>query len=156
MMQRRACLGWVALALSGCATVVPEDTQRWSGRMALRVHGTAPQSFSAAFELSGSPNLGELQLISPIGTTLALLRWRAGQATLQRGDQWQEADSLDALIEQLLGTPVPVAALFDWLRGEATLAQGWSADTSGIAAGRLSARRHSPEPAAELRVVLSP
>ena len=46
------------------------------------------------------------------------------------------------------------AALFDWLQGRATAAAGWQVDLSRMEQGRLSARRHDPQPPAALRIVL--
>jgi outer membrane lipoprotein LolB len=50
------------------------------------------------------------------------------------------------------GTPLPIAALFDWLQGRATEVPGWHVDLSQVAQGRLRAQRTSPPPAADLRV----
>jgi outer membrane lipoprotein LolB len=55
--------------------------------MALRVDSAPPQSFSAFFDLRGNPRAGQLQLTSPIGSTLGLARWTPGQATLQTGSR---------------------------------------------------------------------
>jgi outer membrane lipoprotein LolB len=122
--------------------------------LAVQVHSTPPQSLTAGFELNGSSEVGELRLHSPLGTTLAIIRWRPGMAQLQRGSEWTEADSLNALSEQLLGTDVPVAALFNWLEGRSTEVPGWQVDMSRLTDGRLSAVRQSPLPSAELRLVL--
>lgn len=154
MRRRTALLASAGLALMGCATSPVPSEAFWSGRLAVQVHSTPPQSLSAGFELSGSPSTGSLHLHSPLGTTLAIVRWRPGLAQLQRGDQWEEADSLAALSERLLGTDVPVAALFDWLDDRATEVPGWRPDLSRLSDGRLSAARHAPLPAADLRLVL--
>ena len=117
MKRRSACLAFVCgLALAGCATPPGSPDappHNWSGRLAVQVHSAPPQSLSAGFELNGSPEVGELRLHSPLGTTLAIIRWRPGMAQLQRGSEWTDANSLSALSEQLLGTDVPVVALFD-------------------------------------------
>jgi outer membrane lipoprotein LolB len=157
MMLRWALLVYLTLTLLGCATPVPLDpgSQHWSGRLAVRIQGPAPQAFSTGFELSGTPAAGELLLMSPIGTTVAVVSWQPGKATMQRGSDWSEATSLDDLVVQLLGTSLPVPALFDWLNGRPTQVQGWTADTSEIGNGRLQAQRHSPAPAAEMRLILS-
>ena len=158
-MKRRSA--WLAavcgLVLAGCAT--PPRTsdvaqQSWSGRLAVQVHSAPPQSLTAGFELNGSPDAGELRLYSPLGTTLAIIRWRPGMAQMQRGNEWVEADSLSALSEQLLGTDAPIAALFDWLVGRMTEVPGWQADLRRLGDGHLSATRQRPLPAADLRLVL--
>lgn len=161
--DRRGCLiavGWAAaLLLGGCAaprvpTVVGE--QAWSGRLALRLDSTPPQSFSASFDLRGSPQMGELQLNSPLGTTLAQVRWSPQGAELRQGDRFEQRDTLDQLTTELSGTALPVAALFGWLRGDSAAAEGWTADLSQQPQGRITARRITPLPSAELRVLFAP
>ncbi|MCA0326824.1 MAG: outer membrane lipoprotein LolB [Proteobacteria bacterium] len=156
-----AGLGCAAL-LSACATApVPRPTAEetspriWNGRLALRVESEPPQSFSAGFTLSGTADEGELSLASPLGNTLAKLRWQAGAATLQQGEQSRNYASLDALAAEVAGTNVPVRALFGWLQGDPTSPPGWSADLGRLHDdGRLTARRLMPLPTAELRLVL--
>lgn len=121
----------------------------------MQVDQAPEQSFAAAFELKGNAAAGELLLFSPLGTTLAALRWRPGGATLTSGSDVRRFDSLDALVGQATGTPIPVSALFDWLAGLATPIPGWQADLSLLAdSGRITARRVSPLPTADLRVAL--
>ncbi len=72
----------VLLVLSGCAqipTATPIANQHWSGRIALQVDGQEAQSFSASFELQGTPSQGKLELLSPLGTQLARLQWDQNQ-----------------------------------------------------------------------------
>ena len=111
------------LALSGCALapVAPDDhSQTLSGRLSVRIAGQPERSVSAGFELSGSADNGSLQLSGPLGTTAARARWSAGQAVLARaGSDETRFASLDALAAAALGEALPMAALFDWLRGRA-------------------------------------
>ena len=162
---RRAVLTWVGLVftmflIAGCATPALTDgtfdakTDHWSGRLALTVESEPPQSFSAGFALSGSPQAGQLALISPFGSTLAVMQWQPGEALLRQGEQTHRYESLDALAQEVTGTPLPVRALFGWLGGQPQSVPGWSADLSALANGRLSARRLMPLPTAELRLVL--
>ena len=162
--QRRAFLlaatGLPLLApalLAGCAAPParpPAPGAHWSGRLALQVDGDAQRSFSAGFDLRGSPQEGELELTTPLGSTAARLQWAPGRARLQApGQPERQAASLDELAAQATGTPLPVAALFDWLAGIPTPADGWQADLSQRAQGRLRARRLGT-PAADLRLVL--
>ncbi len=146
-----------ALSLAGCASLRAPSASthlpHWSGRLSLKVGDDPRQSFSAGFDLSGSPRQGTLELMTPLGGTAALLEWSAAGARLQvPGERSREAPSLEALVEAALGTPVPVAALFDWLAGRPTEVAGWQADLSERPQGRLQARRLRP--AAELRLVL--
>ena len=161
--MRLAALVLVAAVLAaGCAappvaTPPPElaNAQLRSGRLALSVPDQPSQSFSAAFELRGQPEAGQLTLLNPLGTTLAVLRWRPGSAVLEaQGREPQAFPSLEAMLEKATGAAIPVAALFDWLAGIATPVPGWEADLSGLADGRLRAQRKAPPPLADLRVVL--
>jgi outer membrane lipoprotein LolB len=49
-----------------------------------------------------------------------------------------------------------VAALFGWLRGDNPASAGWTADLSQQSQGRITARRESPLPTAELRLLFLP
>lgn len=157
---RRSLLLGSAALLAACATpsrptLIPAGTDAWSGRLGLQVEDGADQSFSAGFDLTGSPESGHLTLYNPLGNVLAKLHWSPGQATLDSPDQQLESDSLSALIVQLTGNDLPIKALFSWLKGDNVKATGWEADLSRIDSGRLVATRFSPLPAATLRVVLA-
>lgn len=147
--------------IAGCAhqpgTESHNDAQNqvWSGRISLQVQSDPVQAFFAGFELRGSPAQGELVLNSPLGTSLAVLRWSPGEAVLDSGGQIQRFDSVDALIAKATGAAVPLPALFDWLAGKNTALSGWSADLSQQAEGRISASRTVPQPRADLRIVLA-
>ena len=161
-LWRCATFALATILVAGCASpartraVSDRENEVWSGRLALSVESEPPQAFSAAFALSGSAQAGELSLTSPLGQTLAVMQWRPGEALLRRGEEARRYDSLDALAQEATGTPLPVRALFGWLRGEPQAVPGWSADLSALGAGRLAARRLMPLPTAELRVVLDP
>ncbi len=93
-------------------------------------------------------------LLTPLGSTAASIRWTTLAATLQARGEVQEFKDLNALITHLLGTPVPVNALFSWLDGQPVNADGWEVDLSHRQQGKISARRLSPLPVAELRLIL--
>ena len=120
----------------------------------MQVESEPPQSFAAGFALQGTAARGELSLFSPLGNTLAVLNWSADAATLTTSGKTQQFASLDALVTQATGTPLPIAALFDWLAGNQSTATGWSADLTQLAQGRLVARRTDPAPMAVLRLAL--
>lgn len=151
-------------ALTACSTTSrpqPLDGARgapeayWQGKLALKVDARPePKSYFANFELSGSAREGELVLTSPLGTTLARLSWRPGQAVLRRSSEEQRFDDLDALATQATGTALPIAAMFEWLQGRPQVAQGWTADLQQLDEGRLRAHRELPAPAADLQMVL--
>jgi outer membrane lipoprotein LolB len=155
---RHLALLLAAALLTACATPRPTapGEASWSGRLALQVQGTPPQSFSAGFDLYGSPETGELALTSPLGHTLATVVWSPGSAELRQGDQVTRRTSLDELTTELGGTALPVTALFAWLRGQPQDASGWQADLTHQPEGRVSARRTQPLPIAELRIVFQP
>jgi len=155
---RRALLAAVALlSLAGCAQLRPSTgpmaTNAWSGRMSLRVDSDPVQTFSALFELHGSPETGELSLTTPIGNTLAQLHWTPGEALLRNGSETRRYGSVDALIEAATGAAIPVGALFGWLEGRNDPVPGWRPDLAQLASGRLQAVREAPLPRADLRIV---
>jgi outer membrane lipoprotein LolB len=112
------------------------------------------QSFSAAFELQGNAQQGSLLLLTPLGTTAARVRWTAALTTLQSGGETREFPDLQTLINHLLGTDVPVTALFAWLDGQQVEIDGWQVDLTQRTEGKITARRLMPQPMAELRLVL--
>jgi len=145
------------LVLAGCAQpprppASAQDT--WSGRLALQVEDPSAQSFSASFDLRGSPETGELSLYSPFGSVLARLTWARNMARLEQDGAVRQSPSLEDLLQELTGSRLPVAALFDWLQGHAAAAEGWHADLGAASQGRVVAQRLQPLPRATLRIVL--
>lgn len=156
----------LALAIGGCAVApraadVPGDML--AGRLAVRVEGIdggAARSVSAAFELQGNAESGRLNLSTPLGSTLAQARWSPGSVLLVTPQGERRFADLDALTREVLGEALPVAALFDWLRGrpwpgapsqaqatpgETVFAQlGWTVDLARIGDSWVTARRDSP------------
>jgi outer membrane lipoprotein LolB len=155
------CLVFATFLIAGCAHPPGAEglkdsiVQAWSGRISLQVQSEPVQAFFAGFELRGNPDQGELVLNSPLGTSLAVLRWSPGEALLDSGGQVQRFDSVDALIEKATGAAVPLPALFDWLAGKNTTLAGWNADLTQHAEGRISASRTAPQPRTDLRIVLA-
>ncbi|MFT3777804.1 MAG: outer membrane lipoprotein LolB [Ottowia sp.] len=148
------------LFIAGCASqtgaggTFDKKSEHWAGRLGLTVDSEPPQSYSAGFTLLGNPQAGELSLSSPLGSTLAVMQWRPGQALLRQAGQTRSFASLDELAAAVTGTPLPVRALFGWLNGTPQAVEGWATDLSRLPDGRLTARRLMPLPTAELRVVL--
>ncbi len=120
----------------------------------MQIASDPPQAFFAGFELKGGARAGELLLFTPIGSTLAALSWTPGTATLTRGGDVRQFNSVDALVKAATGAAFPVEALFAWLDGVNESVAGWHADLSRVADGRVTATRTDPLPAAELKVVL--
>lgn len=173
-MRRRAGLAGLlaALALAGCASVTLPPAGSVSGRLALSVEAQPDrpaQSLSAAFELRGDAERGELLLSTPLGTTLAEATWAPGQARLITPQSDARFDDLDALARQVFGEALPLRALPDWLRGRpwsgaAEAARplqpgpgfeqlGWTIDLGRFGGGLLQAKRDAP-PAVRLRAQL--
>ncbi len=174
-MSPRGLLGAAAAALSmlaGCATVPPPDAyggDTLSGRLSVRVEAHAAAdatSMTAAFELRGDPQRGRLDLSTPLGTTLAQARWAPGLVALVTPQGEARFATLDDLTRDVLGESLPVAALFDWLRGrpwpgapsappapptERGFSQlGWTVDLSRFDDAAIVARRAQP-PAVTVR-----
>ncbi|HMN21636.1 MAG TPA: lipoprotein insertase outer membrane protein LolB [Ottowia sp.] len=161
----RRALSWalvttILLLVGACASprasteAAALQSGRWSGRLGLTVESEPPQQLHAGFELEGDPQAGRLDLYTPLGSTLAALRWSPGTAVLSQGGQQHDYESLDALAGAATGTALPVRALFAWLRGVPEAVDGWQVDLSQRASGRLRAWRVTPPPGAELRVIL--
>lgn len=152
----------VATLISGCTTaprnIAPGtdvSTSYWQGRIAIKVLGDAPQSYSGDFELQGQPTQGQLSISTPLGTTLARMDWTANSARLLRGNREEFYPSLGELALRGTGVELPLAHMFDWLDGRPTATPGWEVDLSQYPDGRISAKRTEPSPPVELRIVLS-
>ena len=148
-----------SILLASCAIPVRDsgsfDTEAsWRGRLQVQVQSNPQQSISAAFELLGNAISGSLRLTSPLGTTLAEAQWTPQDAVWRTTTETRHFVSMDQMTEQLVGTPLPLAALFDWLQARPTPAQGWEADLQDLPQGRLRAQRVQPAPTAQLRIVL--
>jgi outer membrane lipoprotein LolB len=166
---------WVLLAaalLTACATprppVAPGEAPWTSGRISVRIEAAAAQAaqgVSAAFELRGDGDSGELRLISPLGSRLAAARWAPGVAVLNTPQGEQRYATLDDLSRQALGEALPLAALPDWLKGQPwsgaahTASEtgfeqlGWQVLLTGRVDGLIEARRAAP-PGVTVRVRL--
>ncbi len=168
LARRRALVAAIVMSLlSGCASMrPPAAADALAGRLAVRVEMTPPRSVSALFELSGDADRGELSLSSPIGVTLARARWQPGDVRLLTPDGEQRFADLDALTREVLGESLPVAALFDWLRGRPwggapsrPLAPsgfeqlGWQVNLAGFGNGVVDAQR-AERPAVSVRARL--
>lgn len=116
---------------------------------------TPIQALSAGFELSGAPDKGEMSFFTPIGTTAAQVHWNPDKARLQTPTETRYFTDLNALLLVLLGTEVPVTALFAWLNGQSAQADGWTADLKEKNKGRISAHKLTA-PRAELLILLEP
>ncbi len=121
-----ACAGLVCVLLGACATPqriggagVSEAFER-TGRFALTVtySGGGQDAVQGGFAWRDDGRELTLDLANPLGSTLARVQVVPGHALLTRSNGAQEqAPGPDALVEQVLGSPMPVSGLRDWLRG---------------------------------------
>ena len=122
-----AAIFFATFFIAGCAIPTRASVQNgpelapWRGRLAVRIEADQPQSqaqsFSASFELTGTPLNGELTLFTPLGNTAAALSWSAQSALMRTNGDVRHFESLDELIKQAVCTDIPVVALFAWLAG---------------------------------------
>jgi outer membrane lipoprotein LolB len=160
-VNRRA---WALLSvalLGACASPMrqPGEAPWTTGRLSVRIDATAQQtaqSMSAAFELRGNSDSGELRLNSPLGTSVASARWAPGLAVMLNGDVEQRYGDLDELSRRAFGEPLPLAALPDWLAGKPWTGAphqktdqgfeqlGWQVSLARRAEGWIEARRSAP------------
>lgn len=171
-MRVAGAVAFAAAALLGACSSLPRPADRgagetFSGRIAIRAESEA-RSTIAAFDLSGRPDAGELDLSTPLGAVLGRARWAPGQVELITPQGRKAYPTLDALTQEVLGETLPVAALFDWLKGQpwpgapsaargagaAGFEQlGWSVDLAELDAAVVTAVRRAP-PAVTVRVKL--
>jgi len=153
----------ISTALMGCATPNgPAKTAKseqavsleWQGRLSVTVQSEPTSSMSASFLLRGNAQNGELDLYSPIGTTLGALQWSPQSVQLTQGNAPERFASLAELTEKTTGAALPIEAIFSWLQGQPMPAQGWQADLSQLQHGTLTARRVTPLPEVNLRIKL--
>ena len=154
-----------AVLLSGCASLKHQDAEvregdlRLTGKLSVQVDAEdgspdgKKRGGSGAFELIGGPSAGQLELSTPLGSLVARASWTRDEAVLKTPDAERVYFNLDALTREMLGEPIPVAALFDWMRGRAwpdapsTPMEngfeqlGWRIDLSRFADGVLIATR---------------
>jgi outer membrane lipoprotein LolB len=170
-LSRRAALASAAVTvlISGCATLPPPSMVRdLAGRLTVRIDATGAtpaRSFAADFDLRGNAERGELRLTGPLGATLADVRWRPGAAEMTDANGRRDYPTLEALAGDLLGEPLPLGALTDWLRGrpwpgaphtrhdDGFEQLGWRIALGELAQGLVLARRDGV-PAVQVRARL--
>nr|WP_026349879.1 lipoprotein insertase outer membrane protein LolB [Bordetella sp. FB-8] len=115
-------------ALAACATpprpmIAPDispDAFSRIGRFAITVtHGDGKvEAVQGGFAWRDDGRHYQLDLTNPLGSTEARVEGRPGSALLLRADGSRlQAQDPDALVQDALGSPVPVGGLRDWLRG---------------------------------------
>lgn len=172
--------------LAGCATPAridtsaPESVFQRTGRFAVSVQYANGQqeAVQGGFAWLDTGRLLTLDLANPLGSTLARVQVQPGIATLTRTDgQQQSAPNPDALVEQVLGSPIPVAGLRNWLRGQTGQSQvaglssspqgqpqsfeqdGWRVELQrydNVGPGLLRLNRNEPNRSISVRLVIDP
>jgi outer membrane lipoprotein LolB len=168
----RASSALTIISIAGCAVNMPgsgtkaseaaffQPRDRYAGRLSL-VIDAAPgsseqqQSFSGSFELRGNSDVGELDLLTPLGQIVVQLRWTPSAAVILRGSQRESFSDVGDLIRRATGASISLQQLFAWLDGKPSASSGddWQVDLSSHANGRIIARRNQPTPAV-LRIAL--
>ena len=160
-------LGYVMLVLLAACSHAPRHVAvdpanplaigHWEGRLTLRVAKKPPEQFSTSFEMTGRPEQGELSILSPLGTTLAMVRWNPQGASLQQGAEVQQFASMDELTLRLTGAALPLPQLMAWLDRTGPPVKGWEIKAEALPAGRrVLADRFEPLPTLQLSVLLDP
>ncbi|WP_296228344.1 lipoprotein insertase outer membrane protein LolB [Ralstonia sp. UBA689] len=123
-------LGAACTVFSGCASLRPandlfagaQDTDatitRYQGRFSARyMQGNAEQSAVGSFLWRERGTDVQLELMSPLGQTLAIVSQSPQGATLELPNQPpRRAPEVDTLMQDALGFSLPVSGLRDWLR----------------------------------------
>jgi len=136
-MTRRLTLSALALAfaLGGCATTTSSnvatvgayrDTIDLSGRLSVNYQTSGKlESLTGSFNWAQRPGNVDVELVNPLGQTIATIAVTPQSATLTQAGRAPvtEAD-IDTLTQRTLGWPLPVSGLRDWLQGYAVDAQG--------------------------------
>lgn len=124
----RRALTWLSAAtligLAGCAGPVliqgdGEAFQR-TGRFAVNVTeaGVPPDAVQGGFSWRDTGSHLQLDLVNPLGSTLARISVEASGATLERADgSTEHAPDADALVARVLHVALPVSSLRDWMQG---------------------------------------
>ena len=152
---------WLAILLvAGCASFTGPEEQfdlnspRWNGRLSVQQNGTESKAFSATFELAGDASLGQLALYSPLGSTVAHIRWSPQGAVLSGQGAARTFSTLGALTRELTGTELPIGGVFAWLAGGEALVNGWNVDAADLDAGKLFAHRTDATTRTTLKILL--
>ncbi len=132
---------WLLLLLwlTGCAStpvvLVPTakvDAFVLTGRIAVQ-QGDKRQS--AGLRWTHRAQSDTVDLLTPLGSTAARIYRDAQHATLQREQQVQAADTLEGLMQQVLGWYLPLTGLQDWVLARPM--PGVAAEASRNASGQV-------------------
>jgi outer membrane lipoprotein LolB len=109
----------VTLWLGACATPTAPPERVYSGRFAaIAISAERSETVSGLFTVEVRGARQTIDLSTPVGMTVARIEIEPGRA-MATGPQMQTISGSDAdqLIEGLIGWPLPVAGLVDWIDG---------------------------------------
>jgi outer membrane lipoprotein LolB len=140
------CLG-APLLLQACASVAPSRSfdvdndaasRQYTGRFSANyVRYGRDEGVQGSFRWEEQGRNVRLDLVSPLGQTLAVVTATPSGATLDLPNQPpRNAPEVDTLMEEALGFALPVAGMRDWLHGRPT--QGAPARATRDEQGRLA------------------
>lgn len=128
------------------------------GQMSIKLAAHADQSakgLSLGFFFSGNTDVGQLDLMTLMGSQIAQVSWQPGEAWLTNEKGRQRYDNLDELSIAALGENLPLRSLVQWMQGQPDLdlpslpgpqantflQEGWLIDTSELPEKKLHATR---------------
>jgi outer membrane lipoprotein LolB len=137
-MQAKRHLAILAIAalLGGCATAPANlstspvaayrDSIDLTGHLSVTYQQNGqPQPLNGQYTWTQRPGRIDVNLVSPLGQTIAQIAVTPQQATLtQAGQPPVVASDIDSLTKRTLGWSLPVSGLRDWLQGYAVDASG--------------------------------
>ena len=154
-----ACTGFAPHLDDSLALGPPLERFGAEGRISLR---QGERSDHLRFRWDHTPQSDAVLLMSPLGQGLAELMRDAAGARLVRPNQATiVADDLPQLVRQVVGAPLPLEAMADWLRGARPAlrgdADGWRvviSDTSAFRQSRLLRVMEARRDDVELKLIV--
>ncbi|RZI80523.1 MAG: hypothetical protein EOP38_22255 [Rubrivivax sp.] len=157
-----ACSNFPARAPSEAASASASAQQALQGQLSIKLQAfqnLPAKGISLGFFFNGTRQGGQLDLMTPMGSQVAQVRWTQAGTWLLTEQGERRFDTLSELSQEVLGEALPLSALMHWVQGEPdpdlpaptiTTAQsfeqvGWRIDTTEIGIGRLSAQREDTQ-----------
>jgi outer membrane biogenesis lipoprotein LolB len=95
-----------------------KKSRKWDGRFSVKINDAKSQDGgSGAFTLNHEDFVDDLEIRSPIGTSIAKIQIKPGSASLEQNGKVINAIDADQLMAQTLGLPIPARGLTEWLSG---------------------------------------
>jgi outer membrane lipoprotein LolB len=119
----RSLAAFMSLVVAACATLPPTTGGiNYTGRFALAIDGAnRHETASGRFALTVDQSDVTLDLSTPLGTTVARIQSGPAGARLTvpsaGGLRTEQGPDADALSLQVLGWPLPVSGISDWIEG---------------------------------------